>query len=217
KEKSGEKKSEIKAETVINPILPPERHGITDIFRENPDSGLETVPISHAFTLRAHPESMTVLQLSDGRPLLILREIPKKKVKNETKNGGRTAMSAVSADTAGSALPLLPVWLPLVDKTVHFLTAMPKLPIEKENSDELNTDFYRINEINLNALISESTSLNHPCPTTEIPVEWQFRHVHSEDLEPRHIATPQPLISLLFLLSASAFFVAGYCLPKKNS
>ncbi len=197
-----------KTETVLTPVLPPEEEDLTEIFRQNPDSGLETAPISHAFSLRVYPESTTVLQLNDGRPLLVLRKITGK---SETQNGGRTVISAISADTAGSTLPLLPVWLPLVDKTIHFLTSISKFPVENGEKNEISTILDAIH------IQSESASLNRPCASVEIPTEWKFRHVQLTDLKPQHTVPRQPLISVLFLITAVTFFVAGVCLPRSTS
>lgn len=196
-----------KTETVLTPVLPPEEDDLTEIFRQNPDSGLETAPISHAFSLRAYPESTTVLRLNDERPLLVLRNIPGK---SETQNGGRTAMSAISADTTGSVLPLLPIWLPLVDRTIHSLTSISKFPTENGEKNEISTVLDAIH------IQLESASLNRPCSSVEIPTEWKFRHVQLADLKPQHTVPRQPLISVLFLVAAITFFVAGVCLPRST-
>ncbi len=177
------KKMEKETVKNIHPVLLQERHAVTEIFRENPDSGLETASISEFLSLGAFPESTTVLRLSNERPLLVLREFRR----------GRTAMSAISANTAGSALPLLPVWLPLVDRTVHFLITAS--PIGRH---------------------PEAERLNISCSATEIPAGWRFRRVQLSNLEWSKTITNQPLISVLFLVAAMMFAIAGFCLPKKT-
>jgi len=116
------------------------------------------------------------LKLTNGSPFLMVRELP----------CARTAICAVSADAAGTPLPHLPVWVPLVERTLHFLLSAP-IPLPPQTIP--------------NCPRSESVRLNMPIAPAEIPENWEFTSCEAF-LEASATADPSnPAVSILWLLA----------------
>lgn len=190
---AAEKERSVPDGTVLHPDLPPERFPLIEIFRQNPDSGLRNVSVSKWVPIQPAADAQTVLRLTNGAPLWLVRE-----VRDGASRPGRTVLSAISADTAGSTFPLLPVWLPLADQTIHFLTSA---------ASPLPTGF------SANCPTQESARLNERCPMTSFPADWEFQEAAtlSEISEPAPTSLP---VTLLFLTAAAAWLGAGFCVPR---
>ncbi len=114
---TGAERENPKDEEALTLVLTEQKHFITQIFRTHAPSGIETVPIYRWTPIQPeslNSENQTLLQFSNGKPFFRIRDFP---------NGGRVALSAVSADLSGSSFPLLPAFVPFVDRTLHFLTS----------------------------------------------------------------------------------------------
>lgn len=188
--------------TVLKPVLTDEKHEITDVFRLHSPSGLENVPI-HRWTplafqvknseisenkrMMEHSGIQTVLNLSNGRPFLMLRELP---------GGGRTALSAVSADVSGSSLPLVPTFVPLVERTLHFLTSAPKKQISgiiSENCPE-----------------SESVSLNTSFAASVLRDGWSLQEAETCAKSGEWNVQKSAAAQILWLAAAVFLFIAAF-------
>ncbi len=174
----------------LRAVIPEEKSVVTEIFRKHPDSGLEQVPVMRWIPIKMNSDGTQVLKLSNDSVLLAVRELA---------DGGRSAVWAIPADSTGSALPLFPVWAPLIERTLHFLTfSTKKLSRENENCPE-----------------EESQFLNRTLAPGEFPEGWEI-------LLPERIETlaseeneKSPWISTLFLFSAIAAWWAGFCVSRE--
>lgn len=167
-------------------VLPKEKSVITEIFKKNPDSGLDQVPILRWIPVKMDSAGKRVLEASNGTTLLATREL---------EDGGRTVVWGVPADSTGSALPLLPVWAPLVERTLHFLTSSAKrLPEGEENCPD-----------------EESRFLNRTLAPGEFPEGWEILLPEKLEAWATEETEASPWISALFLISAIAVGGAGLC------
>lgn len=176
---SGEMKSSAEPQSEaenVTPKIPDGPRRVAELFAQNPQSGLEAAPVFQWFPLQPAGDSVVELALSTGEPLLVLKDFGR----------GRTAIASIPADSRASALPLLPVWVPLVDQTLHFLTSA--------GGTDLATE--------------ESSRLGVPAEPASIPLSWEFRTLSptetGEATLKKHFLAP-----LLFVLAAAALFLAS--------
>lgn len=174
---SGVMKKDV--ENVTPKISDGPRH-VAELFAQNPQSGLEAAPVFQWFPLQPAEDSVVELELSTGEPLLVTRDFGR----------GRTVIAAIPADSRSSALPLLPVWVPLVDQTLRFLTSAA-------GSDPAE-----------NCPIEESRRLDVSSEPAAIPLSWDFRTLSptetGEVTLKKHF-----LVSFLYVVAALALFLAS--------
>lgn len=191
------KEQRLPASEALRLNVPASEHEVSEIFRENPNAGLEEIPISRRTPLVSVSGAQIAvpLEFTDGSPFLMVRELPY----------ARSAVCAVAADPSGSSLPLLPVWLPLVERTLHFLLSAP-CPFPPQAAS--------------NCPQSESCRLNQTLAPAEIPEDWEFfaheTFLSASETEDRSNLT----ISLLWLLALGfliASIGAGEGRKKRNS
>lgn len=180
---SGEMKSKEESQSEaenVTPKIPDGPRRVVELFAQNPQSGLEAAPVFQWFSLKPAEDSVVELELSTGEPLLVTRDFGR----------GRTAISAIPADSRSSAFPLLPVWVPLVDQTLHFLTSAGGL------------------DSTANCLAEESARLGAPVEPASIPLSWEFRTLSptetGEVTLKKHFLAP-----LLYTAAALALFLAS--------
>jgi hypothetical protein len=185
-EMKSKAESQSEAENVTPKIPDGPRH-VAELFAQNPQSGLEAAPVFQWFSLKPAEDSVVELELSTGEPLLVLKDFGR----------GRTAISAIPADSRSSALPLLPVWVPLVDQTLHFLTSAGGLDQVSLREDSA-----------ANCPIGESARLGAPAEPASIPLSWEFRTLSptetGEVTLKKHFLAP-----LLYTAAALALFLAS--------
>ncbi len=205
--------------------LPEAVHDVSEIFRENPNSGLLETPIFRwtplvsvedvrfkldrnagsdpgesaeanaepdigteaglrIFGILNEPDRIAVpMNLTNGTPFLMVRDLP----------CARTAICAVSADASGTPLPHLPVWVPLVERTLHFLLSAPS-PLPPRTIP--------------NCPRSESVRLNMPIAPAEIPENWEFSSCEAFGEASATADPSNPAVSILWLL-ALTFLIAS--------
>ena len=187
---SGEMKSSAEPQSEaenVTPKIPDSLRRVAELFAQNPQSGLEAAPVFQWFPLQPAADSVVELALSTGEPLLVLKDFGR----------GRTAIAAIPADSRASALPLLPVWVPLVDQTLHFLTSAGGLDSASvgENSAA-------------DCPVEESSRLGASAEPASIPLSWEFRALSpmetAEATQKKHFLAP-----LLFAFAAAALFLAS--------
>ncbi len=178
------------AQEALRVVLPERMNEITEIFRRNPESGLENVPVFRWVPIKMNSGGERALELSNGSVLLAV---------GETRQGGRTVLGAIPADIGGSAFPLLPVWVPLVERTLHFLTSSVTA---LANGEEI-------------CPIEESRFLNQTLAAGEFPEGWEIQI--PENLETAAAAEDEKTIwsSVLLLFSALAAGGAGLCVSRE--
>jgi hypothetical protein len=105
------------AAAALTPSGPPYSHPIVNLWDDPANGGLDSISIRrHAPLFLGQSEdpaeaSERVLRLSDGTPLLAARALGR----------GRVLQSAVPGDTIWSDLPLLPSFVPLVQRGLAYL------------------------------------------------------------------------------------------------
>jgi hypothetical protein len=104
-------------ETAVTPAGPPYNHPISSLWNDPANGTLSAVtlrrhvPLTVRSSADASEKPEVVVKLADGSPLLVARPLGR----------GRILQSAIPGDTAWSDLPILPAFVPLVQRGLAWL------------------------------------------------------------------------------------------------
>lgn len=114
----------VEADAAVTPSGPPYAHPITDLWDDAANGTLSAVTLRRHLPLTVRPsadsseKTEVVAKLADGSPLLVARPLGR----------GRVLQSAIPGDTSWSDLPILPVFVPLVQRGLAWLQGGASAP-----------------------------------------------------------------------------------------
>jgi hypothetical protein len=114
----------LETDSAVTPSGPPYAHPITDLWDDPANGTLSAITLRRHLPLTVRPsadsseKTEVVAKLSDGSPLLVARPLGR----------GRILQSALPGDTSWSDLPILPVFVPLVQRGLAWLQGGASAP-----------------------------------------------------------------------------------------